>query len=434
MSEPLDGITVVEMTIAVQGPAAGGYLRDMGAQVIKVEPPIGDASRHGRGRENTTPLGTIGPQFVACNRGKRSVCVDLSTELGMKAVHKLLETADVFLTNYRPAALTKMGLDYATLHTQYPTLIYASVNGFGPKGPDRDRAMLDGAAVARGGLVAMTGSPEDPPNVPGAIVADTAGAMQLALGTMTALFARERNGGQGQLVQTSGLGAQLWLQQWELAHVSMTGAQLRRDSNHHPIIRGPYGVYRTKDGGAILLAQTMEQDDWDAFCIFADIPEMAFDPRLQTAGQRLGEGLTDADSDEFRAKLTHAFAQKTAHEWDDFLRTQPEIIWERVREWPEVLEDEQNLANEYLTEVEVPGVGATRIVGNLVALSETPGSVKGGPPDLGEGNAQLLAEVGISAAEIEEITSRANAVREQAFALLAAALGQEGANALDREA
>jgi len=424
MSEPLSGITVVEMTIAVQGPAAGGYLRDMGADVIKVEPPVGDASRHARGRDNTTPIGTMGPQFVACNRGKRSVCVDLSTELGMQAVHKLLATADVFLTNFRAAALAKLGLDFDSLHARYPRLVYAAVNGFGPRGEDSDRAMLDGAAVARGGLVAMTGPADAAPHIPGAILADTAGAMQLALATVTALLARERSDGRGQLVQTSGLGAQLWLQQWELAHVSMTGAQLKRDGSHHSIIRGPYGAYRTKDGGAILLAQTMQQDDWDAFCIFAEVPELAFDPRLQTPGQRLGEGLTDADSDEFRAKLEHAFAQKSAQEWDDFLRTQPEIIWERVRDWQEVLQDEQSHANGYFTEVEVPGVGATQLVGNLVTMSETPGSVKGGPPELGEANVELLSEVGMSNDEIEQITSRAAAVREEAFALLAQALGQ----------
>ncbi len=417
MPEPLEGITIVEMTIAVQGPAAALYLRDMGADVIKVEPPLGDPSRYGRGRNNETPDGTMGPQFVAVNRGKRSVCVDLSTELGREALHKLLATADVFLTNYRRPALSKMSLDYESLHDRYPNLIYAAVNGFGPAGEDADKAMLDGAAVARGGLVSATGYPDRAPSVPGAIIGDTAGAMHLALGVVTALFARARHGG-GQSVLTSALGTQLWLQQWELTHVAMTGTDLDRDGNHHPNIRGPYGVYKTKDGGAILIAQTMEQDNWDAFCIFADIPEMAFDPRLQLPGQRLGEGLTDADSDEFRAKLEAAFLQKTAREWDDFLRTQPEIIWERVRTWSEVLEDPQNLVNEYVTRVDVPGMGSVRTVGNLVHLSETPGSVKGDPPELGEANAELLGLAGMSAEALEEIVTRADAVREEAMALL----------------
>jgi crotonobetainyl-CoA:carnitine CoA-transferase CaiB-like acyl-CoA transferase len=425
MPEPLDGITVVEMTIAVQGPAAGLYFRDMGADVIKVEPPVGDASRYGRGRDNNTPEGTMGPQFVACNRGKRSICIDLTTPLGLQAVHCLLANADVFLTNYREPALQKMGLDFDALHEKYPGLVYASVNGFGPQGPDADKAMLDGAAVARGGLVGMTGEADRAPSLPGAIIADTAGAMHLALATMTALFSRERHGGQGQRVQTSALGTQLWLQQWELTHVAMTDARLIRRGNHHPNIKGPYGAYRTRDGGAIVLAQTMDQEHWDAFCIFAEVPELAFDPRLQTPGQRLGEGLTEADSKEIQAKLTDAFAQKTALEWDDFLRTQPEIIWERVRDWHEVLEDEQSIANDYVTQVNVPGLGLSKTVGNLVNLSGTPGSVKGDPPELGEANDSLLLSAGLTAEQIAELTAQANKAREEAFALLLGAAGMD---------
>jgi crotonobetainyl-CoA:carnitine CoA-transferase CaiB-like acyl-CoA transferase len=417
MPEPLEGMTVVEMTIAVQGPAAALYLRDMGAQVIKIEPPVGDGSRYGRGRFNNTPDGTMGAQFVAANRGKRSVCIDLTTDLGMQALHVLLGDADVFLTNYREPALQKMGLGYEALHAQYPQLVYASVNGFGPEGPDADKAMLDGAAVARGGLAGMTGPADRPPSLPGAIIADTAGAMQLALATMTALLARERFG-TGQRAQTSALGTQLWLQQWELTQVAMTDAPIARSGSHHPNLKGPYGIYRTADDGAIMLAQTMASEAWDAFCIFADVPELAFDARLQTAGQRLGEGMTEADSVEIRATLEAAFAGKTTDQWREFLGTQPEIIWEKVRSLSEVLVDEQNLANNYLTDVQVPGLGTTKTVGNVVRLSDTPGSVKGDPPELGEANTEVLASLGFTEAQVYEMTERATTVREEAFALL----------------
>jgi len=417
MNEPLSGIRVIDMTLAVQGPAAGLYLRDMGAEVIKVEPPLGDPSRYGRGHGNESPEGTLGPQFVAVNRGKRSVCVDLSTELGRNAVQRLLETADVFLTNYREPALVKMGLGYDALRARYPRLIYASVNGFGPSGSDADKAMLDGAAVARGGLSHMTGFPDGPPLVLGAIVGDTAGAMHLALATMTALFVRERTG-IAQRVQTSALGTQLWLQQWELTHTAMTGARLQRSGPHHPNIKGPYGIYRTRCGGAIMLAHTMLQEAWDAICIFADLPELAAEPCWNTPAKRLGEGITEEDSHAVRQALTTAFARKTAAEWDAFLRTQPEAIWERVRSWDGVLEDEQNLVNGYVVDIEVPGFGPTKTVGNLVTLSETPGSVKGGPPVLGEGNHELLGALGMTAAEIEEIETRARVVREETLALL----------------
>ncbi|HIG44440.1 MAG: CoA transferase [bacterium] len=422
MPEPLEGFTVVEMTVAVQGPAAALYLRDMGAEVIKVEPPLGDASRYGRGRGNETPDGTIGPQFVAVNRGKRSVCIDMATDVGLRALYGLLENADVFLTNYREPALLKMGLGYDQLHEKYPDLIYASVNGFGPLGPDSGKAMLDGVAATRGGLVNHTGYADREPSLPGAVVIDTAGAMQLALGVMTALLARERYG-TGQRVQTSALGTALWLQQWELTHVSMTRAKLTRDGNHHGNIRGPYGVYRTKDDGAIMLAQTMDQEAWDAFCIFAEAWELAVDPRFQTPGQRLGEGITEDDSIEVRNKLVDIFAMKTTQDWEDFFRTQPEIIWERARAWHEVLEDEQCIVNNYFTTVQIPGLGSKKTVGNLVTLSETPGSVKGDPPVLGEANKEVLGNLGFSNDECQAIESHATQVREGFIAELMAAAG-----------
>ena len=265
----------------------------------------------------------------------------------------------------------------------------------------------------------MTGAPQQAPHLPGAIVADTSGAMHLALAIMTALFARERTG-EGQLVQTSALGTQLWLQQWELTHVSMTGAELERSGHHHPNIRGTYGVYATADDGAIMLATTMQQEDWDAFCVFAEVPQLAVDPRLQTPGQRLGEGITEADSEEFRRLLREAFRKKTTMQWDEFLRTLPEVIWERVRDWHEVLEDPQSIANDYFTEVDIPGAGRHRTVGNLVHLSATPGSPKGNPPQLGEGNEEILSAIGLSAAEIDEITRTVSGTREALLALLAA--------------
>ena len=417
MSEPLEGFTVVELASAVQGPAAGLYLRDMGAELLKVEPPIGDSSRHGRNRNNETPEGTYGPQFVAVNRGKRSLSIDLTTDLGKKALHRLLERADVLLTNYRMPALKKLGFDYETLHSIYPDLIYANVNGFGPEGPDADKAMLDGAAVARGGMLSLTGKKGELPVLLGSVVGDTGGAMQLALGVLTALLARERHGG-GQKVSVSGLGAQLWFQQWELTHESMTGKLLERDGQHHCNLRGAYGLYQTSDSKAILLASSMTLESWDAFCVFADVPELVFHPKLQTPGGRLGEGLTDAESDEIREKLVAAFLGKTAMEWDDFLRTQPEIIWERVRDHREVFEDEQSLINGYFTQVNVPGLGERATVGNLVKMSETPGSEKGDPPALGEANNEILSRAGIDEKEIVEINSTVEAARASAIAAL----------------
>ena len=169
-----------------------------------------------------------------------------------------------------------------------------------------------------------------------------------------------------------------------------------------------------------MLAQTMTQEAWDAVCAFGEMAEFAFDPRFNTSGKRLGEGLTDADSDDVRAALRAAFARKTAAEWETLLQAQPEVVWDRVRAWPEVLTDEQNLANGYLNTVEVPGFGPTTVAGNLVTMSDTPSLQPGVPVELGEANGETLAALGFDAADIEAIETQATKVREAALAELLA--------------
>ena len=141
MPGPLEGLRVVELALAIQGPAAGLYFANMGAEVIKVEPPFGDASRYHRGINNNLPEGALGSQFIAMNKGKRSVTLDIHSELGDSVMHKLLATADVFLTNYRASALTRMNLDLHELTAKYPNLVVGHANGFGPLGKDADKMM-----------------------------------------------------------------------------------------------------------------------------------------------------------------------------------------------------------------------------------------------------------------------------------------------------
>jgi crotonobetainyl-CoA:carnitine CoA-transferase CaiB-like acyl-CoA transferase len=415
---PLTGIRVVEMTTAIQGPAAGVYLSDCGAEVLKIEPPIGELNRYLRGPGFEYPVEASGAQYNSMNRGKQSVCLDLQSELGMSVLLRMLDDADVYLTNYRRSALDRLGLGYAALSQRNPRLVYAAVNGFGPLGPDADKAMLDGAAQARGGLASVSGPKDGPPMPPGAAIADSAGAMQTALGVMTALFARERTG-RGQLVETSALGAQLWLQMWEVLHHTMTGHRPEREGVHHPALVCPYGIYESADGGAFLFATTMDEPSWDALWIFADMPEVAIDPRWNSPLKRIGASGDRDGVAEVREKLARAFRSKTAAEWSAFLATQPEIIWERVRSYDEVLEDPQVLANDYITSVDIPHVGPTRTVGNLVRMSDTPGSVKGGPPTVGQHTAAVMARYGFSAEQIREMEAGTGAMRDAAMKFIA---------------
>jgi len=414
VSGPLDHIKVVEMALAIQGPAAGLYLRDMGADVIKVEPPLGDMSRYFRGVNNNLPNEAVGSQFIAMNRGKKSVCLDIHTPLGREAVKRMLKEADVFLSNYRESALSRMGLGYEDAKALNPKRIYATVNGYGPQGPQADKSMFDGAAIARAGLASVTGAPDGSPIAPGATVADTAGAMQLALGIVTALVSRAQTGN-GQRVQTSALGAQLWLQMWELSHVWLTGELLERSGPHHANMPGPYGFYETASGDHFLFAAAQTNEAWDAFWIFVDDPIESINPKWNLPIKRFGQGVTGQAAEEIREKMVAAFKSKTTPEWIEFLGGQPDIVYEKVQNYDEVRVDAQALANDYIESIEVAHAGKTSIVGNLMTFSETPSSTRGGPSDLGAATEATLAALGFSAAEIKSVVDHADSERATAM-------------------
>jgi crotonobetainyl-CoA:carnitine CoA-transferase CaiB-like acyl-CoA transferase len=339
------------------------------------------------------------------NRGKRGIVVDAHSDLGREVMRRLLARADVFVTNYRREALERMGLGFDELAALNPRLVYARVSGFGAHGPDADKAMLDGAAQARGGLAAISGPSDGPPMPPGAAIADHAGSMQLALGVMTALFARERTG-RGQLVDTSSLGALMWMQAWEITHTTMSTETLRRQGQHNPSILCPYGVYETKDGGAFLLAVAMSDASWDDFWLFVDRPEVVLDARWDNGAKRIGARGRRDGVDEIRSLVREAFASRTTAEWTAFFAGQPEIIHERVQGYDELVVDPQVAANGYLADVDVPRFGPARVVTNVVQLSDTPGNgASRPPPELGEHTAEVLQELGFTAAEVDEVAT-----------------------------
>lgn len=402
MPHPLEGIKVLEVTTALIGPMAGVYLADMGADVVRLEPPEGDLTRMYRGAGNGLPPEVPSPMFLVAGRGKKSAVLDLSSDAGREACLRLAAAADVFLTNFRGDALAEWGLGYQQLRSGNPRLVYASASGFGSRGPDAGKGMVDGAGQARGGICNVTGYPEGPGLLVGAMVADAAGAMQLCLAVMTALVACERHG-VGQHVEVSALGAQLWLQTWEITHTSLTGHQLEREGPHHPNLAGMYGTYQTADGRALFLAFARSDECWKAFCAFAGMPELGTNPRWDTFLKRTAVGASWDEAAALRPHVVEAVKQRTLAEWTSFLEGQPDIVWSTVQTYGEVLEDPQTHANGYVEDVDLPVIGPRRLVGNFVQLSETPGNIKGTIPELGEHTEEVLADIGYGAEEIAAI-------------------------------
>jgi formyl-CoA transferase/CoA:oxalate CoA-transferase len=397
-ARPLAGIRVLELATAIQGPAAGQLLADFGAEVIKVEPPIGDTSRY-VGRADHVGVST-GTQFLSVNRGKRSVCLDATTPLAREVLARLAANADVFLSNYRAPALAKLGLDSETLQRANPRLVYAAASGFGPLGADAEKAMIDGAAQARGGLLSVTGPSEGIATPPGAMVADTAGAMSLALAVTTALVERERTG-VARRVDVSALGAQLWLQTWELQHAAVTGESPRRHGPHHHTLRGPYGVYASSDGAQFAFTVVLQVAAWRALWEFVGEPDVARDPRWDSHGKHFTVG-SDADVAEIRERLRTAWARRTCGEWEAFLAAQPEIVCERARDYAEVLADPQNAANGYVAQMAIAQGRDVSTVGAIVMFDRTIRSRVASPPALGEATREVMRELGFGENEVRE--------------------------------
>jgi crotonobetainyl-CoA:carnitine CoA-transferase CaiB-like acyl-CoA transferase len=383
----LAGFRVVELGLWVAGPGAGGVLADWGADVVKVEPPAGDPMRelfaHYSGAETEW-----NPPFDLDNRGKRSVVLDLASDRGAAAMGRLLDGADVFLTNLRPDALERLGLDHATVLATRPRLVYASVTGFGLDGPDRDRAAYDvGAFWARGGGAALQVPPGAEPQAIRGGFGDHITAMSAVAGVMAALLARERTG-KGQLVATSLLRAGIYCVGWDL------GVQLRfgrlastrlRGATANPLIN----AYRTSDGRWFWLLGLEADRHWPKLVKAIGSPAWAVDERLEKAAARA------KDAEDVIARLDGAFGEATLAEWAERFDA-VDMWWAPVQTPKEVIADPQ--ANAVGAFVEVPGNDGEepyRAVATPVSFGAAAVGPTGPSPRLGQHTDEVLRELGM---------------------------------------
>ncbi|MDP1682428.1 MAG: CaiB/BaiF CoA-transferase family protein [Burkholderiales bacterium] len=384
---PYAGIRVVEFTHMVMGPTCGMVLADLGAEVIKVE-PIG----HGRQGDATRQLiGSGAGFFPLFNRNKKSLALDLQSPEGREAVLKLIATADIVSENFKPGTMKKLGLDHDSLKTLNPRLIYVSHKGFLP-GPYDHRTALDEVVQMMGGLAYMTGRPGDPLRA-GTSINDIMGGLFGAIGAMAALSAREKTG-QGQEVQTALFENNVFLVAQHMMQYAVTGkpaAPMPARISAWAI----YDVFKVRDGEQIFLA-VVSDTAWHIFCDAFGFADLKDDPRLRSNNHRVGARewmmpLLRERLANFSAAELSAVFEKHALPFAPITRPQ------------DLLQDPHLLATGGLAPITLPDGRETKTVLLPFTLGgERPG-VRLSPPKLGEHSAELLAELGYSASEIEAL-------------------------------
>ncbi len=384
---PLDGLTVLDFTRVLSGPYCTMLLADMGARVIKIEQP-------GRGDDTRAwgpPfLGTESAYFLSINRNKESLTLDLKNPASRTVLDGLLDRADIVVENFRPGTMDRLGLAYADVSERRARLIYCSISGFGQTGPRREQAGYDAVVQAEGGLMSLTGDADGPPFRLGVAISDIVSGMFAAQGIAMALIARERTG-RGQVVDVGMLDATAALLTYQAAICFATGAAPRRMGNRHPTIV-PYEAFAAADGDVVVAVGT--DDQWQRFCRVADLLELANDVRFTTNRSRV------ENYDPLRPLLANKLKTRTREAWLSDFRSAG-VPCGAVRDLGEVFDDPQLTDRDMVTSVEHATVGALRLLGVPIKLSETPGSVRTAPPTLGQHTTAILRDdLGLSSAQI----------------------------------
>ncbi len=378
---PLDGVRVLELANYMAGPFCGMLLADLGAEVIKIENPDsgGDFTRQTGPFVQGESAG-----FVALNRNKKSVALNLKSDFGRRAFLALARTADVLVENFRPGTMDSLGLGYTTLSAINPRLIYSAATGFGQTGPYSQRAALDLIVQGMSGLMSITGEPGRPPVKVGVPIADLAAGLFGAYGVLAALHARQTTG-RGQQIDVSMLEAAIALEVWETSGYFATGEVPPPLGSAHRTV-APYQAFRTSDGYVTVGATAPRM--WEAFCDVLELRHVRDNPRFSRVSER------------------HARAEELAELIEQVTRTRSSEHWYRALEAAgvpcgvlnridEVADDPHLRARGFFRDLSHSTVGTVRVSGSPVRFSETPVRLERAGPVLGEHTREVLAQVGL---------------------------------------
>lgn len=382
MSEnyPLSGIKVLDLSAYIAGPYGCNLLADMGAEVIKIEPPEGDNLR-----KYPSTLPGESRAFLGVNRGKFGMCLDLKSELGYDVFMRLARQADVIVHNFRPSVPPRLRIDYDTLRAHNPQLVYCSLTGYGQSGPLANRAGYDQVLQARTGICSSQGTVDEPRIVYGSVV-DYYGAAMLANGVTAALLQRERTG-VGQHVTVSLLSSALAMQAARLVVAEDEPRTINRDMRSGGIT----GIHPTRSGHLYLSANTPHF--WRSLCTLVGLPDLAEDERYDTVKKRA------ANVEQLVPVLRDALMRRTAEEWEHIFGEQ--VPCSVVRNTEDVFEDAQVQEQGLVGEHTHPTLGRYKTIANPISFSavQAKRSLRSAP-GLGQHTTALMHELGYSEAEI----------------------------------
>lgn len=398
---PLAGIRVADCSTVLAGPYCTMVLADLGADVVKVEPPEGDGTRGwGPPWVGSEADGTrTAAYYLAMNRNKRSVRVDLKAPEGKEVLRRLLATSDVLVENFRPGGLGRLGFGDDALRAINPDLVHLAVSGFGGVGPDAARPGYDFVVQAQAGLMSITGAPDAEgggPTKVGVAISDVLTALFGAIAVLAALLARARQGAPGQRIDVSLLGSTLAALVNQAQNAFVSGQAPGRLGNAHPNIV-PYETFATADGEIAIAAGSERQ--WPRLCAALGLATIADDPRFATNGVRV------VNRAALRPILAERFLGRPTAHWLAEMDA-AEIPAGPINDIAEAFASPQARALGMTVEVEHPAIGALRQAGIPFRLAATPASVRTAPPLLGEHSAEVLAELGYSPDEVARLATR----------------------------
>ena len=390
MSGPLSGIKIIDLSSVISGPVATVLLADQGADVIKVEAPQGDIVRRmGLGKNN------LSPGFVSANRGKRSICIDLKEPAGVAVVKKLIADADVFIQNFRPGAIERMGLSYDVMSALNPRLLYVSVSGFGETGPYAHKRVYDPVIQALTGLPdVQADSATSRPKMVRTIIPDKVSALTTAQAITAGLLERERGSGEGQHIKVAMIDATIsFLWPEALGGLTMVGGEknVRRGQLAQDLI------FETKDG--YITCGAVSDSEWKGMCAALEQPHWLDDERFSTPMGRVANAKERIDS------MGDVLKSRTSADWLERLDAN-DVPCAPVLSRPEILENEQIKANKLISQYEHPGLGQIRQPRPGAKFSRSDMRKEPIAPALGQHSEEILRDLGLPGAEIRELVDK----------------------------